>query len=89
MESSEIIYLTQTALYLVLMLSMPIIIGATCIGLLIAVLQTIFQVQEQTLSFAGKLFVVTLLFFIIGENMASEIVLFTQQMLDTFKDITR
>lgn len=89
MENTDVLYLTKTTLYMVLSLSMPVIIAATSIGLLIAILQAVFQVQEQTLSFAAKLMVVVLVFYIMGEQMASEISIFTGRMLDTFKDLTR
>lgn len=89
MESADVLYLTQTTLYLVLMLSMPAIVAATAVGLVIAILQTIFQVQEQTLSFAAKLIAVVILFFVSGTQMASDLSLFTTQIFEGFPETTR
>ena len=48
MESAAIDY-AMKALYLVLMLSMPPIIVASLIGILLSLIQAITQLQEQTL----------------------------------------
>ena len=53
MESAAIDY-AMKALYLVLMLSMPPIIVASLIGILLSLIQAITQLQEQTLTFGVK-----------------------------------
>ena len=52
MESAAIDY-AMKALYLVLMLSMPPIIVASLIGILLSLIQAITQLQEQTLFIMG------------------------------------
>ncbi|CBL45605.1 Type III secretory pathway protein [gamma proteobacterium HdN1] len=68
-----VIQLTQEALWLLLMLSAPIILGAAASGLVIAFLQAVTQLQEQTLGFAVKLVVVSALIFLtsglVGETL--------------------
>ena len=59
MESAAIDY-AMKALYLVLMLSMPPIIVASLIGILLSLIQAITQLQEQTLTFGVKLLAVVL-----------------------------
>jgi type III secretion protein S len=70
---SEVIRLTQDALWLVLLLSAPVIIAASVFGLLVAFLQSITQLQEQTIAFAVKLFVIVVTLFLtagmMGENL--------------------
>ena len=56
----ELLRTGQQALYLVLLLSAWPIAVATLIGLAIGMLQTLFQLQEQTLVFGIKLFGVLL-----------------------------
>lgn len=65
MESAAIDY-AMKALYLVLMLSMPPIIVASLIGILLSLIQAITQLQEQTLTFGVKLLAVVLTLFIMG-----------------------
>ncbi|MCK1627336.1 type III secretion system export apparatus subunit SctS [Bradyrhizobium sp. 160] len=48
------------ALKLTLVLSMPTVIVATGVGLIVSLMQALTQVQEQTLSFAVKLICVSL-----------------------------
>lgn len=47
--------LTTQALYLILVLSAPMLIAALAVGLVISILQATTQVQEQTLSFVPKI----------------------------------
>lgn len=55
----DVIRITQEALWLVLLLSAPAVLVATLFGLLIALLQAITQLQEQTIAFAVKLVAVS------------------------------
>ncbi|MEJ0004485.1 MAG: type III secretion system export apparatus subunit SctS [Pararobbsia sp.] len=53
---SEILYAGQQAIWLTIVLSAPSVIVASVLGLAIGLLQTVTQLQEQTLPFAVKLF---------------------------------
>ncbi|HTJ92625.1 MAG TPA: EscS/YscS/HrcS family type III secretion system export apparatus protein [Pararobbsia sp.] len=53
---SEIVYAGQQAIWLVIVLSAWPVIVATIIGLVIGAMQTVIQLQEQTLPFGIKLF---------------------------------
>lgn len=58
MVDPDIITLSAQALMLTLLLSMPPIIAASAVGLLVSLLQALTQIQEQTLPFAFKLIAV-------------------------------
>lgn len=73
MDSDSIMVMTQNALAMVFYLSMPIILAATVIGLLVAVVQTLIQVQEQTVAFAAKLTAVIVLLLVMGPTMAASL----------------
>jgi type III secretion protein S len=60
MTTADVSQLTSEALLLTLILSMPPIVVATLVGLIVSLLQAITQIQEQTLSTAVKLIAVTL-----------------------------
>jgi type III secretion HrpO family protein len=80
MQPEDILYLGKSSVMLIFYLSMPIIVIATVVGLIIALIQTLIQLQEQTLAFAAKLAVVVLAFFVIGDWMAIEMLNFQDQI---------
>ncbi len=51
----DVIYLAKQALVLSLVLSLPVVLVASCVGLLFSLFQALTQIQDQTLSFAVKL----------------------------------
>lgn len=59
MSESDIAYYTSQALVLVLVLSMPTILVAAVVGLLVGLLQAVTQIQEQSIQFAIKLIAVS------------------------------
>ena len=60
MTAADVSRLTTDALLLTLVLSMPPIVVATVVGVLVSLLQALTQIQEQTLGFAVKLICVSL-----------------------------
>ena len=60
----DVVQLTQQALWLVLLLSGPPILVAVVAGLVIAFLQAVTQIQEQTISYAIKLVAIILTLFV-------------------------
>lgn len=89
MDQAYILDLTQKALMLVLILSLPPIIAATLIGLLVALLQALTQVQEQTLSFAVKLIVVTAVLLLTMPWVGAELLRFTEYLFDSFPKLVQ
>jgi type III secretion HrpO family protein len=81
MQPEDILYLGKSTIMLIFWLSMPVIGAATLVGLVIALIQTLIQLQEQTLAFAAKLTVIVVVFFIIGDWMAMEMLNFQKQIL--------
>ncbi len=55
---TQALQLTREALWLVLVLSGPPIVAATLVGLGVAILQAVTQVQEQTVQFLFRLLAV-------------------------------
>jgi len=51
----DVVYLAKQALMLSLILSLPVVIVASVVGLLFSMFQALTQIQDQTLSFAIKL----------------------------------
>jgi len=81
MGPEDVLYLGKTTVLMVFYISMPIIGAATAVGLIVALLQTLIQLQEQTLGFAAKLVTVVAVFFISGAWMSAELLRFQEQVL--------
>ncbi len=89
MNQNLLIDFTNQALILVLVLSMPPIIVATVVGVLVSLVQALTQVQEQTLGFAVKLIVVTLVLLFTAGWTGAEMYKYTVQIFETFPTLQR
>ena len=82
MNAQDILNFANQCLTLVLILSLPPIIVATAAGLVVALLQAVTQVQEQTLPFAIKLIAVVGAIFMTSRWLGMELFRYTSQLLD-------
>ena len=80
MTPDTIIDLSQQALYLIAMISAPMLLSALAIGLLIGMFQAATSINEQTLSFIPKLMVLLLSILIAGPWMLNLLLSFTQRL---------
>lgn len=55
MSSFDIMNFVTQAMYLIVVLSAPILLTSMIVGLIISLLQAVTQIQEQTLSFVPKM----------------------------------
>lgn len=81
MTSSAILDLTQQALVLVLMLSLPIVVIATVTGLAAAILQAVTQVQDANIGIAVRLIAVMVALVVLSGWLGGEVLRFAQQAL--------
>ena len=54
MESAEVIEVIRDAVYVLIIISAPMMIVALVVGLIIALVQALTQIQEATLTFVPK-----------------------------------
>ncbi|WP_257255319.1 MULTISPECIES: type III secretion system export apparatus subunit SctS [unclassified Endozoicomonas] len=87
MVDSDIIQLTAQALMLTLVLSMPPIIAAAGVGLLISLIQALTQIQEQTLPFAFKLIAVIISIFATARWLGIEIYHYSLAIMNKIPDL--
>ncbi|MFL9874825.1 type III secretion system export apparatus subunit SctS [Paraburkholderia megapolitana] len=81
MTSSTILDLTQQALLLVLLLSLPIVLIATATGLIVAILQAVTQVQDSNIGIAVRLIAVMVALVMLSGWLGGEVLRFAQQAL--------
>lgn len=86
---NEMVKLTQDALWLVLVLSLPPVVIATVAGLLVAIVQAATQIQEQTLPFAVKLFVIMLVLLFMASFFTGVLVNFSNRLFTDFPVLVR
>lgn len=65
MTYQSVVDLAQHTLMMALLLSGPLLISALVVGLFVSVIQTVTQVQEQTVAFVVKLLAVGVVFFVL------------------------
>lgn len=58
MNEAEVIELCRQAIIVMLKVAGPILLGGLAIGIIVSLIQTITQIQEQTLTFIPKMLVV-------------------------------
>ena len=59
MEHPEIIHFTSELLWIVLILSLPVVVIASLVGVLVSLFQALTQIQDQSLQFLMKLLAIS------------------------------
>lgn len=80
MTPETVITIGQNALYLTSMIIALLLLPALGVGLLVSMFQAATQINEQTLSFIPKLFVILGMIFIGGHWMLQNIMTFTLRL---------
>ena len=81
MSPSTIVELTQHALVLILLLSMPAVLTAANVGLGVAMLQAVTQIQDQSIGQAVKFIAVSASIALSAAWTGSELLVFGQSVI--------
>ena len=87
MSEAEIISHASRALLLVLVLSLPPILVAAAVGIVVGLVQALTQIQEQTISFAFKLASIVLVLFMVMGWIGSELLGYAAESFDRIERI--
>jgi flagellar biosynthetic protein FliQ len=71
----------REGLYVVLLVSLPVVLVSLAVGLTVSLLQATTQIQDHTLSFVPKLVAVLATLAVAGPWMGDQLVRFTQIVL--------
>ena len=82
MTESIVLSVIKDAIQTAIMISAPILLVATVVGLLISIFQATTQIQEQTLTFVPKLLAVALIGLLVGSWMLHSVVDFTTRIFE-------
>ncbi len=81
MDSQQVFTIGQNGLYMLLMISAPILLAVLAVGLVISVFQAATQINEQTLSFVPKVLAAVAVLAIAGPWMMTMLVDYIRQTL--------
>lgn len=87
MESSELIELTSHTMALLVAITAPPVGASLLVGLLVAIVQTATQVQEQTVGFAARASAVAISLVIAGPWMTEQLLKFSRSLLELIQYI--
>lgn len=86
---AQAIQFVKEALWLVLVLSAPPIVAATAAGLLVAILQAVTQIQEQTVQYLVKFVAVVLTLFVTASLLGGSLYHFSNRLFLDFPGLIR
>ncbi|MBX2838387.1 MAG: type III secretion system export apparatus subunit SctS [Gammaproteobacteria bacterium] len=84
MLGSDVLQITQEALWMILLLAGPPVVVAAIVGILIAFFQAATQLQEQTFQYAAKFFAIALTLFIMSGLMGRTLFRFADRLFTEF-----
>lgn len=74
MDAQMVLTIGQEALWMLMMISAPVLMAVLVVGLLISLFQAVTQINEATLAFVPKLLVAVAVFALAGPWMLSMLV---------------
>ena len=89
MSLGTVIALIRDGVFLVLKLSSPILIAALVVGLIVAIIQAVTSIQEQTLTFVPKLLVILIALVLLGSWMFASLRSYTVNLFEMIPDMAR
>lgn len=89
MNSLEIMEIGRQALIVFFKVSMPLMLLSLVVGLVISLFQALTQIQEQTLTFVPKVFIIFLSLIFLMPFMLSTLVDFSEELNRRIVDIGR
>ena len=80
MTPDTVIKLAEQAIYMIIILSAPMLLIALAVGLIVSIFQAMTQIQEQTLAFVPKIIAVFLTLVLFGPWMLTLLLDFTRDL---------
>lgn len=89
MSIGQIISLMRGGVQQILTLILPVLGVALAVGLIVAILQAVTSIQEQTLTFLPKLIVILVMLALLGGVMFSSMSEYTIRLFSAIPDLAR
>lgn len=85
MTVDNVVEITRTTLYTIILTSAPMLLISLIIGLAVSIFQTVTSIQEQTLTFVPKLIGIFVMLMLLGHWMLNNM---TNFMTDLWSDFS-
>ena len=89
MTMDQIVFIGRDAMIVTLLVSAPMLLSGLIVGLLISIFQSVTQIQEITLTFVPKIFVVMLSFVLFMPWMGNTLLGFMVPLLENLDSFAR
>ena len=86
MEQAKFLEIFQKMIFLMMLISSPILLSAIVVGLTISIIQSVTQIQEQTLTFVPKIFAALLVLIVAAPWMTDVFISNTQDMFEYIRE---
>ena len=83
MDAQQVFTYGQNGLYMLLMISAPLLLTALAVGLIVGIFQAATQINEMTLSFIPKLLAMAAVLAITGPWMIKSLVEYTRGLIES------
>lgn len=81
MSGFDVLDISREGIYLLLKISLPMLLAALVVGLLVSLFQALTQIQETTLSFVPKILVVFGVLVLSMGFIGSQMMIFTEHIM--------
>ncbi len=85
MDEALILTVFQKAILLIMIIAAPILLSAIVVGLAISIIQSVTQIQEQTLTFVPKIFAALLVLIVAAPWMIDIFTSTTKELFEYIK----
>jgi len=89
MSIGDVVTLLRGGIFQTLMMAAPLLLSALTVGLLIAILQAATSIQEQTLTFVPKMFVILGMLALLGGLMFTSLGQYATELFRRIPDMAR
>lgn len=86
MDEADVLQILSDAMWVAAKVSLPILLTAIVVGVLVGLIQSITQIQEQTLTFVPKFMAIGLVLIVSGSWMLQILVDFTRELIASIPD---
>lgn len=84
MTIDEVVQISNRALYLITIVSAPVLVVSLIVGLIVSIFQTVTSIQEQTLTFVPKILAIFLALIFFGNWMLNTMAGFMGELWTDF-----
>lgn len=84
MTAETVMDIAQEALWLIILISAPVLLVTLVVGLVVSIFQTVTSIQEQTLTFVPKILAVFVTLMLVGGWMLNEVTSFMEVLWSGF-----